>query len=89
MTTIDDRRLPRPSPIEKDGPVPSDLDFDKAEFRPYLDGLDITEAEKDAFLDLMWDITLNFVEMRVPSETWGKIIGSILDDPSSAPDNIE
>lgn len=63
--------------ITKEATSVSMADFDLEAYRPYLDGIDLGEAQEAELLRTLWDIMRCFVELDVPPETWGQIVASL------------
>ena len=54
---------PKPMPPTPTHPPPFAVSFDWREFLPHLAEADLTDAEKQAFIETMWSIVLAFVDL--------------------------
>lgn len=50
-------------PHKAEPPRPPALQFDAQAFLTYLDGLDLTDDQKHAFIETIWSITLQFIDL--------------------------
>lgn len=75
MTMDDEHRFSER--ITKEAATVSMADFDLDAYRPYLDGIELGEAQEAELLRTLWDIMRCFVELDVPSETWGQIVADL------------
>ena len=64
-------------------------DFDEAIYRPYLDGLDLTEAQACEFLRVVWSIMRMFVDLNLPVDSCGQIIVGLIEQASHELDSVE
>ena len=78
-----------PQPREPVSAPASMADFDESRYRPYLDGFDLTDEQKVEFVRAMWKIMRAFVELNVPSETWGKVVEAIIEPPLGSFDALD
>ncbi|GJD51778.1 hypothetical protein OPKNFCMD_4537 [Methylobacterium crusticola] len=60
-------------------PPASMADFNEADYLPYLEGLELTEAQASELLRILWDMTRMCIEMDLPSESWGQITATVFD----------
>lgn len=74
------------------GKVPAShslADFDEDTYRPYLDGLNISDKQASELMRIVWDIMRMWVEMDLPVDSCGQIVESIINpipDESNSPD---
>ena len=52
-------------------------EYDEAKFLPYLEGIDLDTAQKQAFLGILWNMMRSCIEMNVPPKIWGQMIETI------------
>lgn len=85
MTMDDEHRFSER--ITKEAATVSMADFDLDAYRPYLDGINLGEAQEAELLRTLWDIMRCFVELDVPAESWGQIVASLSEgvEDDSAP----
>ncbi len=85
MTMDDEHRFSER--ITKEAATVSMADFDLDAYRPYLDGIDLDQAQEAELLRTLWDIVRCFVELDVPPETWGQIVANLTEclEDDSAP----
>lgn len=50
-------------PHTSEPPRPPTLQFDAQAFLTYLDGLDLTDDQKHAFIETIWSILLQFIDL--------------------------
>lgn len=61
-------------------PPPTSLaEFDEAKYLPYLDDIDLDEAQKRELMRLVWAIMRTWVVMDLPMDSCGQIIEALLD----------
>lgn len=70
-------------------PTGSLAEFDEGKYLPYLDGLDLDEAQKREFLVIIWNIMRTWVMMDLPLDSCGQIIDALLDPNAADSDDVE
>ncbi|KQT85584.1 hypothetical protein [Aurantimonas sp. Leaf443] len=58
-------------------PIASMADFDPADYRPYLNGLELSDEQASELLRILWDMMRMCVEMDIPAESWGQIVSPL------------
>lgn len=87
---VDDReRISESVRAESDLPLASMVDFDEAEYLPYLEGLDLTPSQASELLRILWDMARMCMEMNLPAESWGQITSSIFASAARDSGNVE
>jgi len=65
-------------------PKPAALEVDFERYQSYLDEEDLSEAEKQAFVEALWSIVLNFVDLGFGVHPLQKVCGQIPEMPCAS-----
>lgn len=84
---MDERRPYGSGPGEP--PAGTMAEFNDAEYRPYLADLDLSEAQKGEFLQILWNILRMWVEMDLPLDSCGQIIEAMIDPAPSESGDVQ
>ena len=64
-------------------------DFDEAAYRPYLDGLDMSEAQAAEFMRVIWSMMRLFVELNLPVDSCGQIVLGLIEQACEESDSLD
>ena len=76
-----DRLAPTTQP-----PLGSLAEFDEEKYLPFLEGLDLEDAQKREFLSIPWSIMRTWIVMDLPMDSYEQIIEALF-DPSKIDSN--
>jgi len=86
MTIDDSRHLLERQPSEA---LASLANFDEADYRSYLESLEISERQKSELMRIVWDIMRMWVEMDLPAESCGQILDCIFNSEAADSARVE
>lgn len=75
--------------VSKAAPASSMADFDEEAYRPYLNGLDISDEQASELTRIVWDIMRMWVEMDLPADSCGQIVESIINPIPDESDSLD
>ena len=70
-------------------PLPDAFELDAERYSPYLDDIDLTDAQKLELLSALWSIMRSFVELGFDVKICGQMIEGFVQAADPAGDRVE